>query len=184
VSTVRPDDRTLDYEADEVLVVSQPEQMRALADGPRTKIVALLREHAQSTQELAEQLGLAKGTVAHHLSVLEHAGLIRVVRTRKVRALTERYYGRVARLFVFMGEDPADTRAVGAAALHEAADELARAHEGAHFGLIHARIAPEDARRFARRLARLVEDFRAADVPDGVPFALVNGLWNTESDDA
>jgi len=33
--------------------------------------------------------------------VLEKAGLVRVVRTRKVRALTERFYGRTARLFIF-----------------------------------------------------------------------------------
>ena len=54
------------------------------------KIVVLLRERAHSTTELAEKLGLPKGTVGHHVKVLEKAGLIRVVRTRKVRALTER----------------------------------------------------------------------------------------------
>src|SRR5215213_5850582 len=88
-----------DYEAPEVLVVRKPEQLRAVADDVRAKIVALLRHNARSTQELAEVLEMPKGTVGHHLKVLEGAGLIRVVRTRKVRAMTEKYYGLVARLF-------------------------------------------------------------------------------------
>src|ERR671916_2240270 len=97
-----------DYEADEVLVVSEPEQLRALADDLRSKLVARLRHRARSTQELAVELGIPKGTVGHHLKVLERAGLIRVVRTRRVRALTEKYYGRVAKLFVLKSADSPD----------------------------------------------------------------------------
>ena len=62
-----------------------------------------------STTELAEKLGLPKGTVGHHLKVLEKAGLVHVVRTRQVRAVTEKFYGRVARLFLFESTD-ADAR--------------------------------------------------------------------------
>ncbi|MHB8470547.1 MAG: ArsR/SmtB family transcription factor, partial [Gaiellaceae bacterium] len=83
-----------DYEADDVLVVSATEQLRALGDDLRSRIVVLLRERATSTTELAEKLGLPKGTVGHHVKVLEKAGLVRVVRTRQVRAVTEKYYGR------------------------------------------------------------------------------------------
>src|SRR3712207_7474680 len=38
-------------------------------------ILRLLRERAASATELAEAFGVAKGTVAHHLKVLEDAGL-------------------------------------------------------------------------------------------------------------
>src|SRR5919204_4535447 len=89
-----------DYEAEDVLVVDKPDQLRALADDLRATMIALLRDRARSTQELAEELELPKGTVGHHLKVLERAGLIHVVRTRQVRALTEKYYGRVAWLFI------------------------------------------------------------------------------------
>src|SRR5207237_5961865 len=91
-----------DYEAVDVLVVREHEQLRALGDDLRSKIVVLLRERAASTTELAEKLGLPKGTVGHHVKVLEKAGLIRVVRTRQVRALTESYYGSNSRLFLFI----------------------------------------------------------------------------------
>ena len=96
-----------DYEAPDVLVVQEPEQLRALGDDLRTRIVVLLRENAHSITELAELLDLPKGTVGHHVKVLEKAGLVRVVRTRQVRALTERYYGRTARLFLFKSTDDA-----------------------------------------------------------------------------
>jgi DNA-binding transcriptional ArsR family regulator len=173
-----------DYEADDVLVVTEPEQLRALGDELRTKIVALLREHARSTTELAAELGAPKGTVAHHVKVLEKAGLIRVVRTRQVRAVTERFYGRVARLFVFKAEDPADARALGAAALRQAADEIAAAPEGATFGLVRARLSAPDAKRLERRLERLIDDFRAREVPHGVLTGLAVGMWPAERGDA
>src|ERR1700746_2349126 len=113
-----------DYEAPDTLVVSERDQLRALADDVRTAIVALLRERARSTQQLSGDLGIPKGTVGHHLKVLERAGLVHVVRTRQVRAVTEKYYGRTARLFLFQTEDPADARALGAAMLRRAAAEL------------------------------------------------------------
>ena len=48
----------------------------------------LLREQARSITELADELDVPTGTVGHHVKVLEDAGLVRVVRTRRVRAVT------------------------------------------------------------------------------------------------
>ena len=108
--------------------MEDPKQLRALGDALRARIVMLLRERAASTTELAAVLETPKGTVGHHLKVLEQAGLIRVVRTRQVRALTEKFYGRVARLFVLKGDDalPEELRGgvLAAMMLRQAADEL------------------------------------------------------------
>jgi hypothetical protein len=121
-----------------------------------------------------------KGTIGHHLKVLEHAGLIRVVRTRQVRAVTEKYYGRVAKLFLFEVEDPADVRALGAGTLRQAAFEIERAPEGATWGLVRTRLSAEDAMRFERRVERLIDDFRKRETPDGTPFRLATALWRAE----
>jgi DNA-binding transcriptional ArsR family regulator len=166
-----------DYEAPDTLVVSQPEQLRALADGVRTAIIALLRERAFSTQQLAGKLEIPKGTVGHHLKVLESAGLIHIVRTRKVRAVTEKFYGRTARLFLFHAEDPADARAIGTAMLRQAASELERAPEGTGFGHTKAALTKKDLARLERRLKKLMDDFRAAETPDGEPYALVAAMY-------
>jgi DNA-binding transcriptional ArsR family regulator len=65
----------------------------ALADDLRVRILAVTREQPASITELAALLRRPKGTVGYHLKVLERAGLVRVVRTRRVRAVTEKYYG-------------------------------------------------------------------------------------------
>jgi DNA-binding transcriptional ArsR family regulator len=176
-----------DYEADDVLVVQEPEQLRALGDDLRSKIVALLRSRAASTTELAEQLGLPKGTVGHHLKVLEKAGLVRVVRTRQVRALTEKYYGRVARLFVLRSADAdgEDVRNVAAASLRRAIEEMLPIGDDGRttFAVVRARLSDEDARRLTRRLERLIDDFRAADAATGNAYGLAASLY-ARADDA
>ncbi len=139
---------TPDYEAADVLVVREPERLRALGQELRAKVVVLLREQARSITELADELGVPKGTVGHHVKVLEDAGLVRVVRTRRVRAVTEKFYGRTARLFLMRDEQDA----------------------------VVSRLTEADARRFARRLAKLVNDFRAASSGKGATYELATTL--------
>lgn len=170
-----------DYDSLDTMIVSEPAQLRALGDDVRTKIVALLRDRALSTTELAARLGMPKGTAGHHVKVLERAGLVRVVRTRRVRAVTERYYGRVARLFVIRCDDDGDEDALvpflAATSLRAAAEELAASGVVSTQGLIHARLSPADARRFVRRLEKLVSDFRTSERPDGEPMGLAIALY-------
>jgi DNA-binding transcriptional ArsR family regulator len=173
-----------DYEAEDTMIVSEPPQLRAMADPFRVQLIQLLRDQAHSTQELSEELSVPKGTVGHHLKVLESAGLIRVVRTRKVRAVTEKFYGRTARLFLYQTEDPADGRAISAVTLRQAANEVELAPLVTGFGLVRARLSMKDIDRFERRTKKLLDDFRAADHADGTPSSLTAGIWASETDDA
>jgi DNA-binding transcriptional ArsR family regulator len=173
-----------DYELDDVLMVEDPKQLRALAETSRARIVGLLRERAASTTELAVALGSPKGTVGHHVKVLEEARLIRVVRTRKVRALTESYYGRVARLYVMKSDEsmPKELRggALSALMLRHAADELiASGDEGDAGGLVNVKLTDADRRRFERRLNRLVADMHGADDPTGERHILGYALFRS-----
>jgi DNA-binding transcriptional ArsR family regulator len=176
-----------DYEAPDVLLVQEPEQLRALGDDLRSRIVILLRENAHSITELADLLELPKGTVGHHVKVLEKAGLVRVVRTRQVRALTERYYGRTARLFILKSTDDAggeDVRNVAAATLRTAAEEMLPLDDDDRttFAVLRMRLSDADARRLARRLDRLGRDFMAADDPDGRPYGLIAAQYSRAPD--
>ena len=175
-------DRSPDYDLDDVLVVEEPQQLRALANGFRARIIVLLRERAASTTELAAVLESPRGTVGHHLKVLETAGLVRVVRTRKVRALTEKYYGRVARLFLLKSDEsmPEELRsgALSALMLRHAADELiASGDESETAGLANVRLTETDARRFEQRLKRLVADLYRAEGTDGDRHVLAYALF-------
>jgi DNA-binding transcriptional ArsR family regulator len=173
-----------DYDAPDTMLVSEPPQLRAMADPFRVQLIQLLRDHARSTQDISGELGIPKGTVGHHLKVLERAGLIRVVRTRKVRAVTEKFYGRTARLFLYQTEDPADGRAISAVTLRQAANEVEQAPFATGFGLVRARLTKKDVERFERRLKKLLDDFRAADSLGGNSSSLTVGIWSTEMDDA
>jgi DNA-binding transcriptional ArsR family regulator len=170
-----------DYEAEDVLLVARPEQLHALGKQPRVAIIQLLRQAARSISELAQELGMPKGTVGHHVKVLEEAGLIRVVATRKVRAVTERYYGRVAKLFLFEGEQaPEAVPPLVGATLRQAASEIEHSAL-CGFGLVRARLAPADARRFERRLKRLTDDFVAKDSGEGPLVSLLVASWYSEA---
>ena len=177
-----------DYDAPDVLVVREPEQLKALGDELRGRIVVMLRERAQSVSELAAKLEMPKGTVAHHIKVLESAGLLKVVRTRRVRALTESYYGRTARLFLYESADTAgyeDVRNIVAASLRVAAEEILPVDEedaAACSGVLRVRLSPADAKRFDRRLTKLMDEFRTCDDPNGTPYGLALALYRRAPD--
>jgi DNA-binding transcriptional ArsR family regulator len=159
-------------------------QLRALGHDVRARIVTLLRERAASISELADVLEIPKGTVGHHVKVLERAGLIHVVATRRVRALTEKYYGRVARLFVLQSDEslpPAvKAGALGSLMLRQAADELAASGDVREASaMLHIRVRPADLRRFQRRLNKLAADFQLAEDPEGETHALTYALFRS-----
>ena len=167
VEDVPPLTTSLDYELAPTVRADTAMQLKALADPTRVTILDLVLERAATTTELAEVLGKPKGTVDHHLKVLEKAGLIRVVRTRKVRAMTERFWGRTAR--TIMVETPAGENDEeidrGAYFLRQALDEIrATPHDRFEGGpgfstLRHARIPAERTAAFVERLEALAVEF-------------------------
>lgn len=67
--------------------VSEPAEeldaaLRALADGNRRRILALVRERPHAVGEIAEQVAMSQQAVSHHLRVLRGAGLVTERRER------------------------------------------------------------------------------------------------------
>ena len=152
-----------DYELPDRLDVTTPTQLRALSDQLRVAIVDMLLERAATVAELAAALGRPKSTVAHHVNVLLNAGLLRVVRTRRVRAIDERFYGRTARMFYLeVVRQPGDPGTpVWTNALSVAAAEAVPAHEADQLRTTvrHVRIPPERAAEFWKRVEALGREF-------------------------
>lgn len=69
----------------ETFHVTTDEQLRALSNLTRHRIMAMLRFEPATITQIAERVGLAKGSSSYHVRLLERAGLVKVVRTRKVR---------------------------------------------------------------------------------------------------
>jgi DNA-binding transcriptional ArsR family regulator len=173
-----------DYELPDRLVIGAPAQLRAIADSLRVTILDLLLERAATVAELAAAVDRPKSTVAHHVNVLVDAGLLRVIRTRRVRAVDERYYGRTARTFMVgvvnrPGEDPTT---VHANALSVAAAESAPAHEEDRLRTIlrHARIPAESAAAFWDRVEELSRAFAQLPRSGDTAYGFAAGLYPTD----
>jgi DNA-binding transcriptional ArsR family regulator len=164
--------------------VTTPAQLRAMADPLRATILDLLHERAATVAELAAAVHRPKSTVAHHVKVLAEAGMLRVVRTRRVRAIEERFYGRTARMFyVGVVNRPGDDKTlVHANALSVAAAESVPAHEADRLTstLRHARIPAERARKFWLRVDSLVREFGQLPRSGDTVYGFAAGLYPTD----
>ncbi len=173
-----------DYELPDRLVVTAPEQLRAIADPLRVTMLDLVLERAATVAELAAAVQRPKSTVAYHVNVLVDAGLFRVVRTRRVRAIDERYYGRTARMFyVGVVNRPGDDETqVHANALSVAAAESVPAHEADQLrtSLRHARLPSECAAEFWERVQDLVREFAQLPRSGDTVYGFAAGLYPTE----
>jgi DNA-binding transcriptional ArsR family regulator len=173
-----------DYELPDRLEVTTPTQLRAIADPLRITVLDLLLERAATVAEIAAAVRRPKSTVAHHVNVLVDAGMLRVVRTRRVRAIDERYYGRTARVFavgVVRRPDEAEEY-VCVNALSVAAAEAVPAHEADQLRTIlrHARIPAARAAELWDRVEALVQEFTQIPRAGETVFGFAAGLYPTD----
>lgn len=152
-----------DYELADTQVLTDPSQVQAIGHVLRTTILGLLHERAATVTELAAAIGRPKSTIAYHVKVLQDAGLAQVVRTRRVRAIEERYYGRTARMFyIGVGEGSSDEPMPLDFNDFEVAYKESQGAFHAHrlWSFIrHARITPDRVSEFWERAMELVHEF-------------------------
>jgi DNA-binding transcriptional ArsR family regulator len=173
-----------DYELTDRIALTQPAQVRAISHPLRNVILGLLHERAATVTELATAVERPKSTVAHHVKVLADNGLVQVVRTRRVRAIEERFYGRTARMF-FVGvergpeseEMPRDFNDFEVAA----SESVAAFRDGKLWGFIrHARIAEPQVSEFWERLAQLTEEFDRLPRSGDTVYGFAVGIYPTD----
>jgi DNA-binding transcriptional ArsR family regulator len=173
-----------DYDLADRIALTRPSQVKAISHPLRTTILGLLHERAATVTELAVAVERPKSTVAHHVKVLTEAGLVRVVRTRRVRAIEERFYGRTARMFYVglerspEGEElPRDFND-----FEVAARESAVAYrDGKLWGFIrHARISEVQVSEFWNQMAELVAEFDQLPRSGETVYGFAVGVYPTD----
>ncbi len=173
-----------DYDLDDRRVVTDRRSVTAMFHPLRSTILDLLLERAASVNELAEALDRPPSSVAYHVGVLVDADLLRVIRTRRVRAVDERFYGRTARVVVVGATEP-DVAAHLAAPnpLAEAATEAGAAHRGDDLRSIHrhARVPHERAAEFWDRVLDLADEFSSSARAGNTTFAFIAALYPTDA---
>jgi len=172
-----------DYELADRIALTTPAQVKALGHPLRNTILGLLHERAATVTELSAALERPKSTVAHHVKVLFDAELVRVVRTRRVRAIEERFYGRTARMFYVAVEEaegeelPRDFNDFEVAA-RESVDAYL---SGKLWGFIrHARISEAQASEFWERMAELVTEFDHLPRSGDTMYGFAVGIYPTD----
>ena len=162
------------------LILTKPEQLKAIADPTRTEILQVLDDRLASAKQLAGLLDMTHGKVGHHLKVLEQHGLIEVVEERPVRALTEKFYG--------LTYDILRLRSTGRSEIdplvfvfEQAIRETAPAADQPFAGgrrLYSVRMPEERAAEFARRLEQLADEFAASE-ENGPVFGFAGAVYRT-----
>jgi predicted ArsR family transcriptional regulator len=173
-----------DYELADRIGLTEPTQVKAIGHPLRTTILSLLHERAATVTELAAAVERPKSTVAHHVKVLTEAGLLQVVRTRRVRAIEERFYGRTARMYYVAierspdGDDmPRDFNDFEVAAQ----ESVAAYQAGKLWGFVrHARISEQQASDFWARMAELVAEFDQLPRSGDTMYGFAVGVYPTD----
>lgn len=175
------DQQLPDYELDERRIVTSRRELTAMFHPLRSVVLDLLLERAATVKDLAQAVRRPPSTVAYHVGVLLDAGLLRVVRTRKVRSIDERFYGRVARLYAVGEISPDDVETISNT-LVEAAAASARAHEADDLRAVlrHTRIPPDQAAEFWEAVLELARQFSTLPRQGDTTYAFVAGLYPSD----
>jgi DNA-binding transcriptional ArsR family regulator len=163
----------------ETFHVTTDEQLRAVSNLTRHRIMAVLRFEPATITQIADRVGLAKGSSSYHVRLLERAGLVKVVRTLKVRGVTERYYAMAARSIEL--PDPGEG---GPDVLmrHAVADLEASPADGErHVRMAHLRLTDEQFAELGARLHELAEEYRGLSDPSLPDTSLVFALFHPAS---
>jgi DNA-binding transcriptional ArsR family regulator len=183
--SVNPAPQVPDYDLDEMVVITAPVQLRAVADALRGALLELVLERAATVTELAQAVGRPKSTVAYHVNQLVDAGLFKVVRTQKVRAIEERYYGRVART-IYIGalssdEDIALVANVDGIATAYGESRQAKEADDLRCTLVHARIPIDEVRAFWAEVQDVARRFAQIPRSGDQVYGFVAGLYPTDA---
>lgn len=157
-------------------VVRSAAQFKALGHPVRHDIVSLLRQRPATLRQLADALGLAKGTMAHHVQVLREAGLVDLGERRPVRGGTEQFFRLVSGAFRVEGTRAA--RLLFEVALNEMSEQ-APAPE--HTALRHLWLSPEAASALAAEIEAYATGIDVSDSPDGRQYGLLMSLFPTDT---
>ncbi len=175
-----PTDPTVpDYELDATVQADTPEKMRAIVDPLRSQILDLVMDRAATVTELATALGRPKSSMAYHVDVLVDVGMLRVVRTRRVRAIEEKFYGRTGRTIIF-NECALPDGAIAPNFLAAAVAEARPSDTETRSTLRHARIAPERLAEFFDRVDALAEEFTKLPREGDVVYGFVAAAYPTD----
>ena len=166
-------------------VLSTVQQLKALGDPLRARILGIIQYQPATAKQIADRLEVTPSSIGHHLHVLEAAGLVQLVARRSVRGTLANYYTRTAFFFrVDLPPDIAGKVSGGLDRITQASDELAKAIEATpdasvqHESFLHLKLSPSRAQEYERHMQALTDTFLQEE-PDinGQVYAFYTALF-------
>jgi DNA-binding transcriptional ArsR family regulator len=153
--------------------IENVEQLRAIADLLRLRIVDMLLKQPMTVTQLGEMLGEAPAKVHYHVRELEKVGLLRLVETREKGGILEKYYQPIAREFSveksLISAPPDEAIAMMSAMLSQVKDGFLRAFRQAleqknekpnmTIGFSRLYLTAEDQKQLARQMGELLKSY-------------------------
>jgi DNA-binding transcriptional ArsR family regulator len=152
-----------------------PDEVKAMANPLRLRILRLCVDESLTNKELASRLDKDPGTLLHHVRMLVDTGFLVAdpVRTGAHGALEKPYRatGKSWTLSVTDGPD------LNMAMIDAFRDEVTETSDASvDLTRMAFRLRPRAVKELKRRLAALVEEFIERDDPAGEPWGLLIGL--------
>lgn len=149
------------------------EQLRAIADLLRVRIIDLLRNQPMTVTQLGDALGIAPAKAYYHVRELEKVGLLRLVETREKGGILEKYYQPVAREITveksLLSAPPLEAITVMESLLGQIQDGFLRAFRhalehkdekpGISIGFSRLYLTPAEQEQLGRQLAELFRPY-------------------------
>lgn len=175
-----------DFQPVETFIISDLDTLRVAAEPLRMQILEVLIQQPLSVRQVAEKLGQSASKLYYHVNLLEKHGLIRLVETRQVANLVEKFYRAAAAGFEVdpgllsftIDQGKATYQDILAGTLDTTREDILRSFQARLFdrergappqprrALINrqvSRLTEERAGEFLERLEALVKEFEAAE---------------------
>jgi DNA-binding transcriptional ArsR family regulator len=149
------------------------EQLRAIADMRRARILELLRDQPMTVTQLGELMGEAPAKIHYHVRELEKVGLLRLVETREKGGILEKYYQPIARSIsvekqLFAGPPDEAVAAIGTL-INQVKEGFQRAfrtaleqkdeHPKLMIGTIYMYITDQEQKQLAKQVLELLKPY-------------------------
>ncbi|MDX2128441.1 MAG: helix-turn-helix domain-containing protein [Chloroherpetonaceae bacterium] len=187
------------HEMYDIHMLTKLEQVKAISDPLRMKILTVLSSNIMTTKQVAEYLGETVNKLYYHVDALEEVGLIRLVKTQQNRGTIEKYYHAVARHFtlspvifdVRLSEDSEMAHLTFSSSLQATLGEikdslgkkLIKNHGKSFFSRFHIRTTPEKAAELDEKYHAFLKECEEADMPNGeVGLGLTTMLYPMDPD--
>ena len=173
--------------------VNTVQQLKALGDTTRSRILGIIQLQPATAKQIADKLGIAPGTIGHHLQVLEAAGLVQIVARRLVHGIVAKYYTRTARIFEYdFPSEVSDSISIALDFHAKVRDELVATlsedtnnKQEATFpegrcttAFPHARLSEERAKEYGKRIAAIIDDLiHEPSEPDGQVYGFYSAMF-------